>query len=133
MKIARFAKKYNIPVLFYVAPQVWAWREKRIKKIVEVVDQLAVIFPFEERIFKKYTQNVTYVGHPLADDSRFKPTDLKYNHRMTTIGIFPGSRESEIRNNLYRMIDSIRIVKNDDIYSKNIKIFAPCYLQKILF
>ena len=133
LKIARFAKKYNIPVLFYVAPQVWAWREKRIKKIVEVVDQLAVIFPFEERIFKKYTQNVTYVGHPLADDPRFKPTDLKYNHRMTTIGIFPGSRESEIRNNLYRMIDSIRIVKNDDIYSKNIKIFyANATAKKLL-
>jgi len=133
LKIARFAKKYNIPVLFYVAPQVWAWREKRIKKIVEVVDQLAVIFPFEERIFKKYTQNVTYVGHPLADDARFKPTDLKYNHRMTTIGIFPGSRESEIRNNLYRMIDSIRIVKNDDIYSKNIKIFyANATAKKLL-
>ena len=133
LKIARFAKKYNIPVLFYVALQVWAWREKRIKKIVEVVDQLAVIFPFEERIFKKYTQNVTYVGHPLADDPRFKPTDLKYNHRMTTIGIFPGSRESEIRNNLYRMIDSIRIVKNDDIYSKNIKIFyANATAKKLL-
>ena len=123
LKIAKFAKKNNIPVLFYVAPQVWAWREKRIKKIIEVVDELAVIFPFEERLFKKYTQNVTYVGHPLADDPEFKPTELKYNHRITTIGIFPGSRESEIRNNLYRMTDSIRIVKNDDIYTKNIKIF----------
>jgi lipid-A-disaccharide synthase len=123
LKIAKHAKKNGIPVLFYVAPQVWAWREKRIKNIIKVVDELAVIFPFEEKLFKEYTDNVTYVGHPLADDNRFKPTELKYNHRMTSIGIFPGSRESEIRNNLHRMIDSIKIIKNEDIYTKNIKIF----------
>jgi len=123
LKIAKLAKKNGIPVLFYVAPQVWAWREKRIKNIIKVVDELAVIFPFEEKLFKEYTENVTYVGHPLADDNRFKPTELKYNHRMTSIGIFPGSRESEIRNNLHRMIDSIKIIKNEDIYTKNIKIF----------
>ena len=123
LKIAKLAKKNGIPVLFYVAPQVWAWREKRIKNIIKVVDELAVIFPFEEKLFKEYTDNVTYVGHPLADDNRFKPTELKYNHRMTSIGIFPGSRESEIRNNLHRMIDSIKIIKNEDIYTKNIKIF----------
>ena len=133
LKIAKFAKKNNIPVLFYVVPQVWAWREKRIKNIIKVVDELAVIFPFEEKLFKKYTKNVTYVGHPLADDNRFKPTELKYNHRMTTIGIFPGSRESEIRNNLHCMIDSMRIIKNDDVFSKNIKIFyANDTAKKIL-
>ncbi len=133
LKIAKFAKKNSIPVLFYVAPQVWAWREKRIKKIIEVVDELAVIFPFEEKLFKKYTDHVTYVGHPLADDERFKPTELKYNHRMTSIGIFPGSRESEVKNNLYRMIDSIKIIKNDDIHTKNIKIFyANITTKKLL-
>jgi lipid-A-disaccharide synthase len=133
LKIAKHAKKNGIPVLFYVAPQVWAWREKRIKNIIKVVDELAVIFPFEEKLFKEYTDNVTYVGHPLADDNRFKPTELKYNHRMTSIGIFPGSRESEIRNNLHRMIDSIKIIKNEDIYTKNIKIFyANNTAKKIL-
>ena len=133
LKVAKFAKKNNIPVLFYVVPQVWAWREKRIKNIIKAVDELAVIFPFEEKLFKKYTKNVTYVGHPLADDNRFKPTELKYNHRMTSIGIFPGSRESEIHNNLHRMIDSIRIIKNDDVYAKNIKIFyANNTAKKIL-
>ena len=133
LKVAKFAKKNDIPILFYVVPQVWAWREKRIKNIVNVVDELAVIFPFEEKLFKKYTKNVTYVGHPLADDNRFKPTELRYNHRMTSIGIFPGSRESEIRNNLYCMIDSMRIIKNDDVFSKNIKIFyANNTAKKIL-
>ncbi|MBT7932810.1 MAG: lipid-A-disaccharide synthase [Gammaproteobacteria bacterium] len=123
LKIAKFPKKNKIPVLFYVAPQVWAWREKRIKKIIKIVDHLAVIFPFEERLFKKYTNNVTYVGHPLADDDKFKPTELKYNHRMISIGIFPGSRESEIRNNIFQMIDSTKISNNDEMHTKNIKIF----------
>ena len=61
LKIAKFAKEKNIPVLFYVAPQVWAWREKRIKKIINAVNHLAVVFPFEKKLFDKYTKNVTYV------------------------------------------------------------------------
>ena len=123
LKVAKFAKNRNIPVLFYVAPQVWAWREKRIKTIINAVDHLAVVFPFEENLFKKYTNEVTYVGHPLADDKRLVPSLLKYDDRMTHIGIFPGSRESEIKNNLHCMLDTIRIEKNETIYDKNVKIF----------
>ena len=123
LKVAKFAKNRNIPVLFYVAPQVWAWREKRIKTIINTVDHLAVVFPFEENLFKKYTNEVTYVGHPLADDKRLVPSLLKYDDRMTHIGIFPGSRESEIKNNLHCMLDTIRIEKNETIYDKNVKIF----------
>ena len=123
LKIAKFAKNKDIPVLFYVAPQVWAWREKRIKKIINIVDHLAVVFPFEENLFKKYTKAVTYVGHPLADDNNLSPSQIKYNDRTTSIGIFPGSRESEIKNNLHLMIDSVQIRKNETIFDKNIKIF----------
>ena len=123
LKIAKFAKSKEIPVLFYIAPQVWAWREKRIKKIADVVNHLAVVFPFEEKLFKKYMKNVTYVGHPLADDKRFTPSQLEYDDKVTHVGIFPGSRESEIRNNLFCMIDSIRTNKNKTNYHKNVKIF----------
>ncbi len=123
LKIAKFAKIKNIPVLFYIAPQVWAWREKRIKKIAEVVDHLAVVFPFEEKLFKKYMRDVTYVGHPLADDKKFSPSDLNYDNKPTHIGIFPGSRDSEIRNNLFCMIDSVRINKNISGSRKNFRIF----------
>jgi len=122
LKIAKFAKEKNIPVLFYVAPQVWAWREKRIKKIINAVNHLAVVFPFEKKLFDKYTKNVTYVGHPLADNDALSPSQLNYNEKTTHIGIFPGSRESEIRNNLHCMINCIRIDKDKEIYNK-IKIF----------
>ncbi len=123
LKIAKYAKKKGVKVLFYIAPQVWAWREKRIANILNVVDHLAVVFPFEEKLFKKYTQNVTYVGHPLADNPKFKIKINKYNDKKTDIGIFPGSRDSEIKNNLHTMLNCIKLSNNEDITDKNIKIF----------
>tara|TARA_Y100000590_G_scaffold200073_2_gene227297 strand:+ start:41228 stop:42361 length:1134 start_codon:yes stop_codon:yes gene_type:complete len=123
LKIARFAKQYEIPVLFYVAPQVWAWREKRIKKIIEVVDHLAVVFPFEEKLFRKYMQNVTYVGHPLADNKKLIKSNTDYDEKEISVGIFPGSRESEIKNNLFSMIDCIRTNNKESNIKDEIKIF----------
>ena len=110
LKIANYAKSKGIKVLFYIAPQVWAWREKRIEKIIKAVDHLAVVFPFEEKLFKRYTDNVTYVGHPLADDSKFKVNYIDYHAKKIDIGIFPGSRDSEIKNNLHVMLSTIMVV-----------------------
>ena len=123
LKIANYAKSKGIKVLFYIAPQVWAWREKRIEKIIKAVDHLAVVFPFEEKLFKKYTNNVTYVGHPLADNSKFKINFSNYTDKKIDLGIFPGSRDSEIKNNLHIMLNCIKLSKNEDIRDKNIKIF----------
>ena len=123
LKIAKFAKAHNIKVLFYVAPQVWAWREKRIKKIIDAVDHLAVVFQFEETIFKKYTNNVTYIGHPLADNNELIPTNLAYEDRTINLGIFPGSRHSEIKNNLHYMIDSFRQDHSRSLDDQGIRIF----------
>ena len=123
LKIAKYAKSRGIKVLFYIAPQVWAWREKRITKILDAIDHLAVVFPFEEKLFRKYTDKVTYVGHPLADNPKFQMEFNKYNDKKTDIGIFPGSRESEIKNNLHTMLNCIKLSKNEDIINKKIKIF----------
>ena len=123
LKIARYAKRHGIKVLFYIAPQVWAWREKRIYKIIEQIDHLAVVFPFEEKLFRKYTDNITYVGHPLADNSKFKIDLLDYENKNIEVGIFPGSRSSEIKNNLHSMLNCIKLSKNEDLINKNIKIF----------
>ena len=115
LKVARYAKKLGIPVLFYVAPQVWAWREKRSQKFIEAIDYLAVIFPFEEIFFKRYTQNVSYVGHPLNDRyDLINPINI-YQNRSIDLGIFPGSRESEIKNNLFVMLDCIQKNKKEKI------------------
>jgi lipid-A-disaccharide synthase len=118
LKIAKFAKSLGIPVLFYIAPQVWAWREKRAKSFIESIDYLAVIFPFEEVYFKRYTDNITYVGHPLSKRSDLMSSIKDYSQRKIDLGIFPGSRESEIKHNLHLMVDCIQKNKKE-----NVKIF----------
>ena len=94
---------------------MWAWREKRAEKFVQATNHLAVIFPFEEDYFKKYTNNVTYVGHPLSKRSDLINSVKNYDLRNIDLGIFPGSRESEIKNNMYQMIDCIQKKKKEKI------------------
>ena len=115
LKIAKFAKSLGIPVLFYIAPQVWAWRERRAKSFIESINYLAVIFPFEEVYFKKYTNNVTCVGHPLCKRFDLITSNKNYGQRNIDLGIFPGSRESEIKNNLHLMVDCIQKNKKENI------------------
>ena len=115
LKVAKYARNLGIPVLFYIAPQVWAWREKRAKKFVQAINHLAVIFPFEENYFKKYTNNVTYVGHPLSKVSGLTDSVKDYDQRNIDLGLFPGSRESEIKNNLHQMIDCVQKNKKETI------------------
>ena len=118
LKIAKYAKSQGIRVVFYIAPQLWAWRERRAWDLIKNIDHLAVIFPFEEIFFKKYTCNVSYVGHPLFENKHLLNSIKEYDDRDTDLGIFPGSRESEIKNNIYSMLDCIQKNKNE-----NVKIF----------
>ena len=127
LKIAKFAKSLGIPVLFYIAPQVWAWRERRAKSFIKSIDYLAVIFPFEEVYFKRYTDNVTYVGHPLNRRSDLTTSIKDYNQRKIDLGIFPGSRESEIKNNLHLMVDCVQKNKKE-----NIRIFYANETSKLI-
>ena len=115
LKIAKFAKDLDIRVVFYIAPQLWAWRERRAHNLVKNIDHLAVIFPFEEIFFQRYTDNVSYVGHPLFGNEHLLNSTKKYENRDIDLGIFPGSRESEIKNNIYCMLDCIQQNKNEKI------------------
>ncbi len=102
LKLAAQAKKLGIPVLFYISPKFWAWREKRVNRIKRLVDKMAVIFPFEVAFYEKNGVPVKYVGNPLAGKvaaSHSKADSLKnfdLNANQAVIGIFPGSRRSEI-------------------------------------
>jgi len=115
LKIARYARSLNIPVLFYIAPQLWAWREKRAKSLIENINYLAVIFPFEESFFKKYTKDVSFVGHPLFQNNNLMNSVKNINERSIDLGIFPGSRESEIKNNIHIMLDCLQNRKEQNI------------------
>lgn len=98
--VAKAAKKAGIPVLFYVAPQLWAWAPWRIGKLRKCCDRLACILPFEEEWFTTRGVNTTYVGNPLLDEIELgsKPTKdyTNFDPKNATVALLPGSRDAEI-------------------------------------
>ena len=109
-KLARFAKKKGIKVLFYVGPQVWAWRAGRAKKYGAVTDMMAVIFPFEVPYYDAARVPVRYVGHPSVDKARPLRSKLDnfrimgLDSTIPIVGLFPGSRQNEIERMLPTML-----------------------------
>jgi len=102
-KLAETAKSLGIKVLFYIGPQVWAWRQHRVHKIGERIDMMAVILPFEEKFYADANVPVRFVGNPLVDEAkpdRDKQScldDYQLNNNKPIVGLFPGSRRSEIK------------------------------------
>jgi lipid-A-disaccharide synthase len=118
-KLARYAKQHGIKVLFYVGPQVWAWRPGRVKKYGQVIDMMAVIFPFETAYYEAENVPVRYVGHPSADKVHAqysKEEDLMrfgLGQRKTVIGLLPGSRANEIKRMLPVMLEAAGKIQID--------------------
>lgn len=113
LHIAAGAKKLGIPVLYYISPQIWAWRRGRGKRIGKLVDHMAVILPFEEQFYQEFDVPVTFVGHPLLDDA-LPPVGqaLKVGIQdPPVIGLVPGSRENEITRLLPIMLEAGDILK----------------------
>lgn len=113
MRIATFAKEKGIPVHYYISPQIWAWKESRISKIKQDVDEMYVILPFEKDFYeKKHQFPVHYVGHPLLDAiaNRKSNTQFKEKHNFDDrpiIALLPGSRTQEIKKMLQVMLAMI--------------------------
>lgn len=106
------AKKLGIPVLWYIAPMVWAWKKKRAAVLAEYADHIACIFPFEVDHFKPYTKNVSFVGNPLVE-AIDKETQLpgRPKNKAPTVAIVPGSRVQEIEKMLFPMVEAFKIMK----------------------
>lgn len=102
LRLARRAKKLGVPVLYYISPQVWAWRSGRIRKIARSVDRMAVVFPFEAPLYRRAGVPVSFVGHPLLDlvhatESREATlTRHGLDPETRTVAILPGSRPREV-------------------------------------
>ena len=114
LRIAKFAKKKGFKIIYYISPQIWAWKRKRVYQIKRDVDRMIVILPFEEAFYAKYDVRVDYVGHPLldalaAEDVPSKVEFLKENklEDKPIIAILPGSREQEITRMLEIMIQVV--------------------------
>jgi len=118
ISLARIAKRSKVPVLYYISPQVWAWRRGRIKKIARRVDRMAVILPFEEDFYKKRGVGVEYVGHPLLDSIPRKLSktevieEMGFKNAFPILGLLPGSRREEIRNLLPLMIKAAEMLSS---------------------
>jgi lipid-A-disaccharide synthase len=116
LNLARSAKRFRIPVLYYISPQIWAWRRGRIKKIAKRVDRIAVILPFEKEFYLKSGMDVEYVGHPLIDSitpdvNKSKVIqDMGLTDGCPIVGLLPGSRSEEVRNLLPLMIKAVEIL-----------------------
>jgi lipid-A-disaccharide synthase len=117
-RLAKIAKQHGIRVLFYISPQVWAWRPHRVHKIGKMIDMMAVLFPFEEKFYRNANVPVTFVGHPLVDETRPDKTpaecfdDYRLNENKKIIGLFPGSRKGEIKRVLPVLLDAAELLKN---------------------
>jgi lipid-A-disaccharide synthase len=106
LRVARIAKRYGIPVVYFIPPQIWAWRKGRIRKIKKLVDKVICILPFEKPLYEGYGMDATYVGHPFINT--VKPTCTKDDflrktgipEGSTLITIMPGSRENEIKKHM---------------------------------
>ena len=115
MRIAKWSKKYKFQTIYYIAPQLWAWNEKRIKKIKKYIDSLYVILPFEKEFFEnKHKYPVKFLGHPLLDSiSNFKKnydssSEQIITNKKAVIAILPGSRKQEIKkilNTVIKIVD----------------------------
>ena len=110
--LARTAKRLGVPVLYYISPQVWAWRRRRVKKLRQRVDRLAVILPFEESFYRQSGLEVEYVGHPLIDampprlEKNIALGELGMEGASPVVAMLPGSRKEEVVNLLPTMANA---------------------------
>ena len=113
LRVAERVKKINpnIKTIHYVAPQVWIWREGRVKKIKKFIDHILLLFNFEKKYFDKENILNTFVGHPLLEKSKKSKVDLSnvFYKDKKIISIFPGSRNSEVNMLMPILINFIKI------------------------
>ena len=117
LQIAKAAKKAGIKVLYYISPQVWAWKQRRVKTIRERVNKMLVIFPFEAEFYQRHQVPVEFVGHPLAEKvvATKEKSEVRQKLQIPThssvIGLLPGSRKGEIKRLLPSLIASAEMIK----------------------
>jgi lipid-A-disaccharide synthase len=135
LKVAKEAKALGIKVLYYVSPQVWAWRKGRVPKIASLVNRMAVLLPFEEKIYKDAGLKCDFVGHPILEEiqgvlakgnkAEFK-TALGLDPDKPLLSLLPGSRPHELKKLLPLMIEVVRQFRNDPEILKGNKEYQFC-------
>ena len=112
LRVAAEAKRLKIPVLYYISPKIWAWRQKRVRKIRKLTDHMAVILPFEKSFYDQYAVPSTFVGNPVLDIPAYRNPEVFQKHASGhfTVGLLPGSREMEMKRHLPVLLDSAKLL-----------------------
>lgn len=118
LHLASKAKRQGIPVMYYISPQVWAWRPGRVKKISALVDRMVCILPFEKEFYEKRGMRVDYVGHPLCDldipevNPKEVLEELGLSSNYPILGLLPGSRDHEVETLLPEMLGAVNLLRD---------------------
>jgi lipid-A-disaccharide synthase len=142
LRLASELKKLNIKVIYYISPQVWAWRTGRVKKIKKIIEHMLVIFPFENEFYQKNKVQSDFVGHPLLDElprSQFSVSErneFRARHGVLenekVLGLMPGSRKSEIKHHLHAQLEAARLLYSRHPELRVFLLVAPT-LERELF
>ena len=131
LRLARFARRHGTPVLFYISPQIWAWRAWRVHAIRRRVDHMAVVFPFERDFYEKHRVPVSYVGHPLCGQTQPAQSPDAVRERWgldaqrPVVGLFPGSRRSELAHLMPVCAGAVRELRNHPARPQFALVMAP--------
>ncbi|MBU0468010.1 MAG: lipid-A-disaccharide synthase [Candidatus Omnitrophica bacterium] len=140
LRLAKEIKKLKVDtkIIYYISPQIWAWKKNRIKAIKKNIDKMLVLFDFEEKIYLDAGVNAKFVGHPLVDEVRSTIAKETYLENLglsfykMTIGLLPGSREKEVQRHLPLMLGAAKILKNDYPMMQFIVIKAPTINESLI-
>ena len=121
--VAPQVKKLSIPLVYYISPQLWAWRQGRIKKILALVDRMLVVLPFEEDFYRQSGVPVRYTGHPLVDE--FAGFEVLPRSQRPYIALLPGSRLTEVKRLLPLMLEAAVLIRKNRPEQKFILPLAP--------
>jgi len=123
LRLARELHRRGVPVIYYVSPQLWAWKQRRIERVRQYVDRMLVIFPFEEKFYRERGIAAEFVGHPLADLPQPAVTreqfaaEYKLDPQRTWIALLPGSRQGEVARILPVLLEAAKLLGPDYVYT----------------
>ena len=129
LRLAQWLKRKGIKTIYYISPQVWAWKKNRVFKMDKLCDEIIVILPFEQKFFNNFGIQVHYVGHPLLDEIKTINTP---DTQDPYIAILPGSREQEVINHLKIMVEGASTLKGFKIVISKMKSLDQSVYKNIL-
>ena len=137
LKLAQELKKREIPIIYYISPQVWAWGKSRIKTIRRLIDHMIVLFKFEEELYKKNSVPATFVGHPLLDLVKTKLDKVEFLNKFSLrdskyiISLLPGSRLKEVKVHLPIMLKTAKLIKEKSGQTRFLVLRAPTVKKEV--